>query len=142
MQITGAVEGSAILNTLPRRNQGVAGAATAPVASMQCVQNRHGLCSPDSGRSAPRGAGHACWQVELGVNLEDQHGPAAEWVAQEPNQRAIAKKFKNFLFSYGVDGNERIYWHRLRAVCRSAHCTAADHVLSPASLSLSLSPPE
>ena len=60
-------------------------------------------------------------QVELGVNLEDQHGPAAEWVAQEPNQRAIAKKFKNFLFSYGVDGNERIYWHRLRAVCRSEH---------------------
>jgi len=59
-------------------------------------------------------------QVELGVNLEDQHGPAAEWVAQEPNQRAIAKKFKNFLFSYGVDGNERIYYHRLRAVCRSA----------------------
>ena len=54
------------------------------------------------------------------MNLEDQHGPAAEWVAQEPNQRAIAKKFKNFLFSYGVDGNERIYWHRLRAVCRSA----------------------
>ncbi len=59
-------------------------------------------------------------QVELGVNLEDQHGPAAEWVAQEPNQRAIAKKFKNFLFSYGVDGNERIYYHRLRAVCRGA----------------------
>ena len=65
--------------------------------------------------------------MELGVNLEDQHGPAAEWVAQEPNQRAIAKKFKNFLFSYGVDGNERIYWHRLRAVCRSAHPTPDGH---------------
>ena len=68
------------------------------------------------------------------MNLEDQHGPAAEWVAQEPNQRAIAKKFKNFLFSYGVDGNERIYWHRLRAVCRSAHSRATRDFLLRASL--------
>ena len=61
--------------------------------------------------------------MELGVNLEDQHGKAAEWVAQEPNQRAIAKKFRHFLLTYGVDGNERLYWNRLRQVCRGGRLT-------------------
>ena len=55
------------------------------------------------------------------MNLEDQHGPAAEWVAQEPNQRAIAKKFRNFLLTYSPDDkSERLYWHKLRAACRGA----------------------
>lgn len=60
-------------------------------------------------------------QVEVGFKLEDQRGPAADWIALDPVQRSISKKFRNFLLGFQAEKDgPRYYLEAMLRMCRSA----------------------
>jgi hypothetical protein len=62
-----------------------------------------------------------CLQVEVGFKLEDQQGPAAEWIALDPVQRDIKRKFRKMLLGFQTDKDgPRYYMDAIRRMCRGA----------------------
>jgi len=60
-------------------------------------------------------------QVEVGFKLEDQHGPAADWIALDPVQRSISKRFRNFLLAFQAETDgPRHYLEAILRMCRGA----------------------
>ena len=66
-----------------------------------------------------------CTQVEVGFKLEDQQGPAAEWIALDPVQRDIKRKFRKMLLDFQTDKDgPRHYMDAIRRMCRGAFALA------------------
>lgn len=59
-------------------------------------------------------------EVEVGFKLEDQRGPAADWIALDPVQRSISKKFRNFLLGFQAEKDgPRYYLEAILRMCRA-----------------------
>lgn len=72
-----------------------------------------------------------CTQVEVGFKLEDQQGPAAEWIALDPVQRDIKRKFRKMLLDFQTDKDgPRHYMDAIRRMCRGAFALALVQVVS------------
>ena len=66
-----------------------------------------------------------CNQVEVGFKLEDQQGPAAEWIALDPVQRDIKRKFRKMLLGFQTDKDgPRHYMDAIKRMCRGAYALA------------------
>lgn len=60
-------------------------------------------------------------QVEVGCKLEDQRGPAAEWIALEPVQKAIKREFRKVLLGFQVEKDgPRQYLEAILRMCRGS----------------------
>ncbi len=72
-------------------------------------------------RMPPHYLALCCVQVEVGFKLEDQQGPAAEWIALDPVQRDIKRKFRKMLLGFQTDKDgPRYYMDAIRRMCRGA----------------------
>jgi MCM N-terminal domain len=64
-------------------------------------------------------------QVEVGFKLEDQQGPAAEWIALDPVQRDIKRKFRKMLLGFQTDKDgPRHYMDAIKRMCRGTYALA------------------
>lgn len=57
---------------------------------------------------------HMCTQAPLQVDLDGYEGPVPEFLAQEPVQREVARRFRIFLRTFADDKGEEVYQSRLR----------------------------
>lgn len=77
-------------------------------------------------------------QVEVGFKLEDQHGPAADWIALDPVQRSISKRFRNFLLAFQAETDgARHYLEAILRMCRGALADQVHFVGRPRTRQLS-----
>lgn len=66
------------------------------------------------------GAGTAAVpQGEVEIDLDQARGPLREWIAQEPVQREIRRRFARLLKTFADDNGDAVYRQRVRDMVRS-----------------------
>lgn len=68
-----------------------------------------------------------CSQAPLQVDLDGYEGPVPEFLAQEPVQREVARRFRIFLRTFTDDKGEEVYQSKLRNLGSGVWDSARKH---------------